>query len=156
RHALAHIYPNNAQGEYYLTDIVSLFACGSRVTSVMGHAHSMLGVNDRAQLREAEELMLERIRHRHEQNGVTLPGNARIEDRVEIGTDCVIESGVVLRGATRIGVRTVIDVGCVITDSTIGDGVRIKPYTVMASSKIGDNAQLGPFAHLRPESELET
>jgi bifunctional UDP-N-acetylglucosamine pyrophosphorylase/glucosamine-1-phosphate N-acetyltransferase len=155
RQALTQIHPNNAQGEYYLTDIVSLLARGSRVTPVQGHAHALLGINDRAQLREAEELMLERIRRRHAQNGVTVRGDARIDDRVEIGADCVIEAGVALRGSTRIGLRSVVDVGSVITDSTIGDGVRIKPYTVITSSRVGDNAELGPFAHLRPESELE-
>ncbi|HEY2408772.1 MAG TPA: bifunctional UDP-N-acetylglucosamine diphosphorylase/glucosamine-1-phosphate N-acetyltransferase GlmU [Polyangiaceae bacterium] len=155
RLALAQLEPNNAQGEYYLTDIVSLLARASRVSAVFGHPHSLLGVNDRAQLREAEELMLERIRRRHEQSGVTVRGAARIDDRVEIGEDSVIEAGVVLRGATRIGARTVVDVGSVLSDAAIGDGVLIKPYTVISASRVGDNAQLGPFAHVRPESELD-
>ena len=155
RRALAQIRPNNSQGEYYLTDVIALVARSSRVTGVLGHADALLGVNDRGQLAEAEELLLRRIRARHAKNGVTVRGEPRIDDSVEIGEDSVIEAGVCLRGNTRIGSHTVIDAGSVITDSTIADGVLVKPYTVITSSNVGDGAQLGPFAHLRPESEIE-
>lgn len=155
RRALAQIRPNNSQGEYYLTDVIALVARSSRVTGVAGHADALLGVNDRAQLAEAEELMLRRIRLRHAKNGVTVRGTPRIDDRVEIGEDSVIEATVVLRGRTRVGKGTVIDAGCIVADSTIGDGVLLKPYTVIDSSHVGDGAQLGPFTHLRPKSEIE-
>jgi bifunctional UDP-N-acetylglucosamine pyrophosphorylase/glucosamine-1-phosphate N-acetyltransferase len=114
-----------------------------------------LGVNDRSQLAQAEELILRRIRTRHAKNGVTVRGAPRIDDSVEIGVDALIADGVCLRGQTRVGARTVIDVGSVVTDSVIGDGALVKPYTVITSSNVGDGAQLGPFAHLRPESEIE-
>jgi len=155
RRALAQIQPNNAQGEYYLTDVIALVARSSQVTGVLGHSDALLGVNDRAQLAEAEELMLRRIRDRHAKNGVTVRGAPRIDDRVEIAEDAVIEATVVLRGQTRIGKGTVVDAGCVIEDSSIGDGVLLKPYTVVSSSNVGDGAQLGPFTHLRPKSEIE-
>jgi len=155
RRALAQIQPNNSQGEYYLTDVIALIARTSRVTGVLGNAEALLGVNDRAQLVEAEELMLRRIRLRHAKNGVTVRGTPRIEDGVEIGEDSLIEATAVLRGRTRIGKGTVVDAGCVIDDSTIGDGVLLKPYTVINSSSVGDGAQLGPFTHLRPNSEIE-
>lgn len=155
RRALARIQPNNSQAEYYLTDVIGLVARSSQVTGVLGHAEALLGVNDRAQLAEAEEIMLRRIRLRHAKNGVTVRGTPRIDDRVEIGEDALVEATVVLRGHTRIGKRTVIDAGCVIDDSTIGDGVLLKPYTVVSSSNVGDGAQLGPFTHLRPKSEIE-
>ncbi len=155
RRALSEISPNNSQGEYYLTDIVALIARSSRVTGRAGHADALLGVNDRSQLAEAEEILLQRIRKRHAKNGVTVRGTARIDATVEIGEDSVIEDGVCLRGATRIGARTVVDTGCVLTDAAIGDGALIKPYTVITSSRVGDGAQLGPFAHLRPDSEIE-
>jgi len=155
RHALAEVQPNNSQGEYYLTDVIALLARSSCVTGVLGHADALLGVNDRSQLAQAEELILQRIRTRHAKNGVTVRGAPRIDDSVEIGVDALIDDGVCLRGQTRIGARTVIDVGCVITDSTIGDAALVKPYTVVTSSNVGDGAQLGPFAHLRPESEIE-
>ena len=135
--------------------MIAWVASSSQVTGVLGHADALLGVNDRAQLAEAEEIMLRRIRLRHAKNGVTMRGTPRIDDRVEIGEDALIEATVVLRGHTRIGKRTVIDAGCVIEDSTIGDGVLLKPYTVVSSSNVGDGAQLGPFTHLRPKSEIE-
>jgi len=155
RQALAELLPNNSQGEYYLTDVVASVSRSSRVTGVSGHPEALLGVNDRSQLAQAEELMLERIRTRHAQSGVTVRGAARIDDTVEIGVDSVIDACVCLRGKTRIGARTVIDVGCVVTDSTIGDGALLKPYTVVTSSTVGDGAQLGPFTHLRPDSQIE-
>ncbi len=155
RRALADVRPNNSQGEYYLTDVIALVARSSSVTGVLGHADALLGVNDRSQLAQAEELILGRIRVRHAKNGVTVRGAPRIDDSVEIGVDATIEDGVCLRGRTRIGARTVVDVGSVITDSTIGEGALVKPYTVVTSSSVGDGAQLGPFAHLRPESEIE-
>ncbi len=155
RRALGEVRPNNSQGEYYLTDVIALLAGTSSVTGVLGHPDALLGVNDRSQLAEAEELILSRIRVRHAKNGVTVRGTPRIDDGVEIGLDSTIENGVCLRGRTRIGARTVVDVGSVITDSTIGDGALVKPYTVVTSSSVGDGAQLGPFAHLRPESEIE-
>jgi bifunctional UDP-N-acetylglucosamine pyrophosphorylase/glucosamine-1-phosphate N-acetyltransferase len=155
RRALALVRPNNAQAEYYLTDVIALLSRTSQVTGVSGHADALLGVNDRTQLAQAEELLLQRIRLRHAQNGVTVKGQARIDDSVEIGEDSLIEAGVCLRGKTRIGARTLIDVGSVITDSIIGDGVQVLPYTVIRSSSVGAGAQLGPFSHLRPESEIE-
>jgi len=155
RRALLEIRPQNAQGEYYLTDLVALVARSSRVTGVPGHQDALLGVNDRVQLAQAEELLLERIRQRHALNGVTVRAGARIDDAVVIGADSVVEAGVCLRGETRVGARSVVEVGSVISDSSIGDGVLIRPYTVISESQVGDAAQLGPFAHLRPSSQLD-
>lgn len=155
RRALGQIQPNNSQGEYYLTDVIALVSRSSQVSAVSGHADALLGVNDRAQLADAEEILLRRIRLRHAKNGVTVRGTPRIDDSVEIGEDSVIEATVVLRGRTRIGKGTLIDAGCVVDDSTIGDGVQLKPYTVVTASNVGDGAQLGPFTHLRPNSEVE-
>jgi bifunctional UDP-N-acetylglucosamine pyrophosphorylase / glucosamine-1-phosphate N-acetyltransferase len=155
RSALAQIQPNNSQGEYYLTDVIAWVARSSQVTGVTGHADALLGVNDRGQLAEAEEIMLRRIRLRHAKNGVTVRGTPRIDDRVEIGEDSLVEATAVLRGNTRIGAGTLVDVGCVISDSNIGNGVRLLPYTVINASSVGDAAQLGPFTHLRPNSEIE-
>jgi bifunctional UDP-N-acetylglucosamine pyrophosphorylase/glucosamine-1-phosphate N-acetyltransferase len=155
RRALGEVQPNNSQGEYYLTDVIALLARSSHVSGVLGHADALLGVNDRSQLGQAEELILQRIRTRHAKNGVTVRGTPRIDDSVEIGVDALIEDGVCLRGQTRIGARTIVDAGCVITDSSIGEGALLKPYTVITSSSVGDGAQLGPFAHLRPESVIE-
>jgi bifunctional UDP-N-acetylglucosamine pyrophosphorylase / glucosamine-1-phosphate N-acetyltransferase len=155
RDAVARLSPNNAQGEYYLTDVVAAFAKGSRVAAVVGSADALVGVNDRVDLGRAEELLLSRNRDRHRQAGVTVHGDARIDSDVEIAPDAEIGPGVCLRGKTRIGARSRIDAGSVLTDAVIAEGVEIKPYCVVSQSSVGSGAQLGPFAHLRPESEIE-
>jgi bifunctional UDP-N-acetylglucosamine pyrophosphorylase/glucosamine-1-phosphate N-acetyltransferase len=155
RRALLEIQPNNAQGEYYLTDVVALIAKLGRVEAVRGPAEALLGVNDRAELRKAEELMFERIRRRHGKSGVSIHGDPRIDDAVTIGEDAIIEAGVVLRGRTEIGAGALIGVGSVVTDCRVGPGAALKPYTVMSASSVGESAQIGPFSHLRPDSEIE-
>lgn len=153
--ALASLEPNNAQGEFYLTDIVSFAAKrGRRIVSVPSRPEVMDGVNDRAQLAVADRAMIERIVGRHRLAGVTIRDGARIEDGVEIGADAVIESHAVLRGRTRVGAGATIDVGCVLTNADIGEGVNLKPYTVATDSIVRARAQIGPFAHLRPDSDI--
>lgn len=155
RAAVAELQPNNAQGEYYLTDVVQSLAKISRVAAVQGEAEALLGVNDRADLGRAEELLFARNRDLHRKAGVTVHGDARIDSGVEIAADVEIGAGVALRGKTKIGTGTRIDVGSVLVDTQIGENVAIKPYCVIAQSSVGDRAQLGPFAHLRPDSEIE-
>jgi bifunctional UDP-N-acetylglucosamine pyrophosphorylase/glucosamine-1-phosphate N-acetyltransferase len=153
--ALAALEPNNAQGEYYLTDIVSIAAKrGGRVTSVASRPEVMDGVNDRAQLARADRAMIERIAHGHRVAGVTVRDGARIEEGVEIGPDATIESFAVLRGATKVAARAVVDVGCILTNAEIGEDVALKPYSVVTDSIVRAGAQIGPFAHLRPESDI--
>ena len=153
--ALAHLTPNNKQGEYYLTDVVEDIATRAHVVAQVGSADSLVGVNDRMQLEQAERAMYERIAHQHASAGVTVRGGARIEDGVQIEPDAVIESGASLRGSTMIGSGTVIEAGCVISNSKIGRNALIQPYTVIEASTVADGAQIGPFAHLRPGSCIE-
>jgi len=155
RTAVAQLQPNNAQGEYYLTDIVASLAKISRVAPVLGEAEALLGVNDRADLGRAEELLFARHREQHRKAGVTIHGDARIDSGIEIAADVELGAGVSLRGKTKIGAGTRVDVGSVLVDALIGEDVEIKPYCVISQSSVGDRAQLGPFAHLRPESEIE-
>ena len=153
--ALVSLEPNNAQGEYYLTDIVSFAAKrGDKIASVPSNPAVMDGVNDRAQLALADRAMSERILKKHRLAGITIRDGARIEDGVEIGSDAVIESFAVLRGKTRVGAGAVIDVGCVLTNADIGEGVALKPYSVVTDSIVRARAQIGPFSHLRPESDV--
>lgn len=153
--AVKHLRPMNAQGELYLTDVVVSVAGRGRVVALVGSADALVGVNDRAQLREAEELLYERIRGRLGREGVMVRGDARVDDTVVVEPGAEIEAGVRLRGATRIGADSRIDVGSVLTDVTLGVGVNVKPYSVMTSSSVGDRAEIGPFSHLRPDSEIE-
>jgi bifunctional UDP-N-acetylglucosamine pyrophosphorylase/glucosamine-1-phosphate N-acetyltransferase len=153
--ALASLEPNNAQGELYLTDIVSYAAKrGQRVVGVSSRPEVMDGVNDRAQLAAMDRAMSERILDMHRKAGVTIRDGARIEDSVTIGNDATIESFAVLRGKTTIGAKATIDVGCVLTNADIGEGVALKPYSIVTDSIVRARAQIGPFSHLRPESDV--
>lgn len=153
--ALGALEPNNAQGELYLTDIVKIaVGRGGRVATVETPAALMDGVNDRAQLAEIDRAMTARIVRRWRLEGVTVRDGARIEDGVVIGRDAVVESFAVLRGETRVGAGAVIDVGCVLTNAEIGDGVALKPYSVVSDSIVRARAQVGPFSHLRPASDI--
>jgi bifunctional UDP-N-acetylglucosamine pyrophosphorylase / glucosamine-1-phosphate N-acetyltransferase len=153
---LPELTPNNAQGELYLTDLIARGAANGGVADRNVDPASCEGINDRAQLSALEARILEGIAHRHQVNGVTIrdPRAVEIHDGVEIGSETVIERGVVLRGKTRIGRGCIIDVGSVLTDVTVDDGVLIKPYSVASESKIGPRAQIGPFSHLRPASDI--
>jgi bifunctional UDP-N-acetylglucosamine pyrophosphorylase/glucosamine-1-phosphate N-acetyltransferase len=155
REALAALRCDNDQKEFYLTDVVAILGRTASVEARLGSPDTLLGINDRDQLEAAEQRMLARIRTRHRRNGVTIRGDARIEDGVELAPDCVIESGVQLRGTTRIGSGTHVDVGSVLSNATVGCNTAIRPYTVVTDSEVGDSAQLGPFAHLRPASVIE-
>jgi bifunctional UDP-N-acetylglucosamine pyrophosphorylase/glucosamine-1-phosphate N-acetyltransferase len=153
--AIAELKPMNAQGELYLTDVVASVAAYGRVSALVGSPDALVGVNDRSQLREAEELLYLRTRERLGREGVMVHGDARVDDGVSVAPGVEIEAGVRLRGRTSIGPDTRIDVGCVLTDATIGAQVELKPYSIVVSSRVGDAAQIGPFAHLRPDSEVD-
>ena len=112
------------------------------------------GVNDRQQLHEAEATLHARIARKWRVSGVTVREGARIDDGVTIDPDAVIETGVVLRGTTRVAEGAVIDIGAVVTSSLVGPGVLVKPYSVITDSRVAGQAQIGPFAHLRPDSVI--
>jgi bifunctional UDP-N-acetylglucosamine pyrophosphorylase / glucosamine-1-phosphate N-acetyltransferase len=155
REALATIKPNNAQKELYLTDVVAFArARGKRVLGVHSRAEVLLGVNDRSQLVEAEAMMYERIARAWRSLGATVRPGARVDEGVKLAPDVTIESGVCLRGSTVIGRGTVVDVGCVLSDVTVGEDVLVRPYSVLTNSTVEARAQIGPFAHLRPESVI--
>jgi bifunctional UDP-N-acetylglucosamine pyrophosphorylase / glucosamine-1-phosphate N-acetyltransferase len=153
--ALSKLEPTNAQGELYLTDIVLSVAAYARVVGLVGSPDALVGVNDRAQLSAAEELLYARTRERLGREGVMVHGDARIDDGVSVAPGADIEAGVRLRGRTSVGPDTRIDVGSVLTDATIGARVTVRPYSIITSSRVGDAAEIGPFAHLRPDSDIE-
>ena len=111
-------------------------------------------MNDRVQLFEAEKRMHRRIRAKHQRNGVTVRGGALIDDSVEIEIDVHVDTNAVLRGATRLAEGVHVGVGAVLVDVVVGKGTVIKPYSVLEKSRVGAGAQIGPFAHLRPDTEL--
>jgi bifunctional UDP-N-acetylglucosamine pyrophosphorylase/glucosamine-1-phosphate N-acetyltransferase len=155
REALATLEPNNAQGELYLTDIVAFAANASeRIATIASRAEVLVGVNDRDQLVAAEAAMHARIARAWRAAGATVRDSAKVDAGVELAPDVVVESGAALRGLTRVARGATIDVGCVLTDAVIGEDALVKPYSVITDSTVGARAQIGPFAHLRPASDI--
>lgn len=151
--ALEKLTPNNAQGEYYLTDTLEILRNeGKRIGGyTIEDDDEIRGINNRVQLSEAEEVMQERINRYHMTNGVTIinPKSVFISAEAEIGQDTVIASDVTISGDTRIGSDCVIEMGCKIEGSEIGDGVHITS-SVILKSRIGNRTSVGPFAYVRP------
>lgn len=156
--ALRRLTPANAQGEYYLTDVVGLaIGDGHDVGSVIVEdSGEVLGANTRAELAALDRLVRRRIVEHWMAEGVTFidPATTYVSGRAKIGRDTVIHPGVHLRGATEIGPRVTIDVGCVLADARVAPDVELKPYTVVESAVVGPGAIVGPFARLRPGAEL--
>ncbi len=152
--ALADLRPDNDQGEYYLTDVIGLLArAGGRIEAqAVADPVEALGINDRKQLATVAAIQRARILERLMAEGVTIldPPSTYIEDTVTIGPDTTIYPNVLIEGDTRVGGDCVVGSGCQISACRIGDGVLLKPYCVLAQSTIEDEAQLGPFCHLRP------
>ncbi len=156
--ALRGVGRDNAQGEYYLTDVVAVArAAGKKVCALaVAEPAETMGINDRVQLAEAGALMRRRINEELMRGGVTFidPAAAYIDPAVEIGPDTIIHPGVHLRGATRLGRGCIVEPGVIVTDCAIGDSVHLKAGSVMAESRIGDKCAIGPMAHLRPGTVL--
>ncbi|MBC1737629.1 bifunctional UDP-N-acetylglucosamine diphosphorylase/glucosamine-1-phosphate N-acetyltransferase GlmU [Listeria seeligeri] len=155
--ALEKVSNDNVQGEYYLPDVIKILKDSDEVVAAyrMESFEESLGVNDRIALAEASKLMQRRINENHMRNGVTLvnPESTYIDINVKIGQDTVVEPGVMLRGDTVIGDDCVVTSGSKIVNSIIGERVHIRSSSIF-ESKVGDDVQIGPYAHLRPESEI--
>lgn len=155
--ALSKVSNDNAQGEYYLPDVIKILKDSDEVVAAyrMENFEESLGVNDRVALAEASRLMRNRINERLMREGVTLvdPNSTYIDVDVEIGQDTVIEANVTLRGNTKIGEDCLITSGCDFDNAVIGNRTIIRSSAI-EDSKVGDDVQIGPFAHLRPESEI--
>ncbi len=155
REALASLAPKNAQEELYLTDVVAHASrAEAAVEAVTLSADALAGINDREQLHAVEQRMYAQIARRWRVAGVTIRSGVFIDSQVVIEPDVTLESGVALRGRTRIGRGATVDVGCVLTDVEVHAGAVLKPYCVATQSTIGQAAQVGPFSHLRKDSEI--
>jgi bifunctional UDP-N-acetylglucosamine pyrophosphorylase/glucosamine-1-phosphate N-acetyltransferase len=156
--ALRGVGRNNAQGEYYLTDVVALARASQQtVCAVLAEdADEIMGINDRRQLAAAGAILRQRINEEHMLAGVSLvdPAQTYIDSTVLIEQDTLIHPGVHLRGATRIGTGCLLEPGVVITDARLAERVHVKSGTVIAESDIGPDCTLGPMAHLRPGTVL--
>jgi bifunctional UDP-N-acetylglucosamine pyrophosphorylase/glucosamine-1-phosphate N-acetyltransferase len=154
REALGELRPDNAQKELYLTDIVEAAGRRGGAIALPTEPASLVGVNDRTQLAAVEAAMYRRIVERLGRAGVTFRGDPRVDDMVEVEPNATLESGVVLRGKTTVRSGAIVDVGCVLTDTVVEEAAHVLPYSVSTSSRIGPRAKVGPFAHLRPGSEI--
>ena len=157
---LPKITNNNAQGEYYLTDLVSIAReAGVEIVSVNPEsATEVEGVNNRVQLSQLERAHQRQLAEVLMESGTSLADPARFDQRGDLsaGTDNFIDINCVFNGSVTIGSNVSIGANCQISDSTIGDGVSILPNTIIESSVVGDRAVVGPFARLRPGTRMES
>ncbi|MEC1689658.1 bifunctional UDP-N-acetylglucosamine diphosphorylase/glucosamine-1-phosphate N-acetyltransferase GlmU [Bacillus mojavensis] len=155
--AIDQVSNDNVQGEYYLPDVIEILKNeGETVAAYQtGNFQETLGVNDRVALSQAELFMKERINKRHMQNGVTLidPMNTYISPEAVIGSDTVIYPGTVIKGEVQIGEDTIIGPHTEIMNSSIGNRTVVK-QSVVNNSKVGNDVNIGPFAHIRPDSVI--
>ena len=158
RRLLGEVKANNAQGEHYLTDVVALaIAAGIPVQGIRaGSAAEVLGANDRVQMAKLERAFQRREAQRLMAAGAALADPARLDVRgeVEVGRDCFIDINVVLQGRVCLGDRVHLGPGAVVEDADIGNDVRIEAYSVVEGARIGARCRIGPFARLRPGTEL--
>ncbi|AEB10282.1 Bifunctional protein glmU [Desulfobacca acetoxidans DSM 11109] len=156
--ALEALQPNNDQHELYLTDVIAEAAARKLqiVSLKTTDVRSFQGINTRAELAEVTGRVRRQINERHMLAGVTLidPAATYIEADVQIGPDTVIFPNCYLMGRSTIGSGCLLEPNVKIQDCTVGNRVTIKMGTVMAESLIADAVQLGPYAHLRPGSDI--
>ena len=155
--ALRRLTPDNAQGEYYLTDVVEVLSqAGHRVESLIGDDPTeMLGINDRAQLAAAEAELRRRTNAAWLDRGVTMldPANTYVDATVVLGADVTLFPGTILQGQTRIGEHSEIGPDARLVDTVVGRDCVVRS-TYAADAEIGDGSVVGPFCHLPPGSSI--
>jgi bifunctional UDP-N-acetylglucosamine pyrophosphorylase / glucosamine-1-phosphate N-acetyltransferase len=156
--ALRAVGSSNAQGEYYLPDLVRIYRHRGRhvETLVLDDPEEILGVNSRKELADVSRILRDRKNDELMAAGVTIvdPATTWVQPDVEVGADTILHPNVYLEGHTRIGSGCEIHAGVRIIDSTIGDRVVINNFCVIRQSRVDDGAQVGPFAQLRPDSHV--
>ena len=155
---LARLRNDNAQGEYYLTDVVAAAVADGVAVEVRhpGAPYECLGVNSKVELASLERRFQMNVAAQLLESGVTLADPARIDVRgelscgrdVAIDVNCIFEGRVVLGDGVRIGAN------CILRDVTIGAGTEVRPFSMMEEAIVGANARIGPYARIRPGTEL--
>jgi len=155
---LSRITNNNAQGEYYLTDIVALAVQDkvSVVAEVTADEWSVTGINAKTDLAQIERVHQARIAQALLQQGVTLKDPARLDVRGDLhcGRDVEIDVNCVFEGKVTLGYRVKIGANCVIKNAVIAAGAQIAAFTHIDDTTVGENSRIGPFARLRPGTTL--
>lgn len=156
--ALSEIRPDNAQGEYYLTDIIEYYiARGKPVGAVItGDASEVTGINDRCQLALVENVLRRRILDRLMMSGVTImdPASTFIDDTVHIGADSIIYPFTFIEGESKIGENCIIGPASRLIDVSLGCRVNVQ-NSVIIESRVEDGCNIGPFSYIRPGCVLE-
>ena len=158
--ALERVKPENAQGEFYLTDVPGIFRADGEDVSVYVHtdAREVSGINTRVELSEFERILRMRtLRSLMLNGGVTVidPQHTYVSPDAQIGRDTVLHPNVNIEGRTTIGEGCRIGPGTRITNSRVGNGVTVKDHCVIVDSEVGDHCAVGPFAHLRMKARME-
>jgi bifunctional UDP-N-acetylglucosamine pyrophosphorylase / glucosamine-1-phosphate N-acetyltransferase len=155
--ALARLSNDNAQGEYYLPDVLPVLReAGHRIAAHLSDDLGVtMGVNNRADLAAVEAEARRRILHGHMLAGVTVvdPASTWIDAGVEIAADARIEPGTTLRGRTRVGAGSTVGPLSTLIDSSLGENVAV-PHSYLVECEVADGASVGPFAYLRPGAAL--
>ncbi|WP_439294362.1 bifunctional UDP-N-acetylglucosamine diphosphorylase/glucosamine-1-phosphate N-acetyltransferase GlmU [Lonepinella sp. BR2882] len=155
---LSRLNNNNAQGEYYMTDVIGLAnQDGCQVAAVIADdIMEVEGANNRLQLNALERYYQRKQASRLLLAGVSLADPERFDLRGELshGKDCEIDVNVIIEGKVQLGNEVKIGAGCVLKNVLIGDNVEIKPYSVLEDCTIGEKSAIGPFSRLRPGAEL--
>ncbi|WP_297436549.1 bifunctional UDP-N-acetylglucosamine diphosphorylase/glucosamine-1-phosphate N-acetyltransferase GlmU [uncultured Clostridium sp.] len=147
---------DNVQGEYYLTDVIGILKSeGKKIGAMITNFEETIGVNSRAELSIVENILRKRINRKHLDNGVTLidENSTYIGLDVEIGQDTIIYPNVILEGNTKIGEDCILYQNSRINNSVIGDRTTIES-SVITQSTVGDDTAVGPFAYIRPDSNI--
>ena len=156
--ALSRVKNDNQQGEYYLPDVIGIgLAQGQTIATVtIEDPREMMGINSREELAAMEKNLRQSINQKWMQAGVTLkdPDTTYIEETVTIGQDTVIGPNTQLCGKTAIGARCRVDGSAFLTDAVVGDDVHLRFSVVMTDCRVERGAIIGPFAHLRPGTDL--
>ncbi len=155
---LSALRNDNAQGEYYLTDVIAMaVADGVRVNACKPGRHwEVMGVNGAAQLAHLERLHQHEVASQLMERGVRLMDPKRIDVRGELlcGRDVSIDVNCVFEGRVVLGDNVTVAANCVLRDVSVGAGTQIAPFSLIEEARIGDNGRIGPFSRIRPGTEL--
>ena len=156
--SLGAVASQNAQGEYYLTDLVGIYRRRKMPveTLLVDNPHEIRGINSRTELADVGRIVRQTKNEELMASGVTIvdPATTYIDADVEVGPDTVIHPGVILGGQTRIGAACEIQAHVRIASSAIGDRVTIRNFCLIVGAQVADGVSIGPFAHLRPDTIL--
>ena len=156
---ISEVKNDNSKKEFYLTDIVSIANLKNMmvVPLLSKESNSLLGVNDKLQLEETEQIYQNTNRKKFLRQGVTMLDSKSVffKGDVEVGEDVEIEANVIFEGNVKLGDQVQIKSNTIIKNSVICSGTEVKPYTIIEDSLVGKNCNIGPFARIRPNSTLE-